>query len=130
MVATAGYAGSVKLGANTVALVQDWSFDGEVDMLEVTSLGSDNKAFIPGLFGATATIECYFDLSDTLGQKALHDAFFGRTLLSLSLVANASGTLGTYAGSAYINKISPSDSNDDKVTISFDVQFTGAVTFS
>lgn len=131
MAAIAGTDGAVKLGANTVTLVTEWSFDGEVDMLETSAIGSGNRTYIPGLFGATGTITASFDMTDTNGQKALHDAFFNKTSVALTLRANSSGTLGTYtAAVAFINKISPAVAVDAKVEISFDFTVSGAVTFA
>ena len=127
MAAIAGKGGSARLGANTIAEVTSWSLDVSTDMLDSTSLGDDWREFIAGLNGATGSVEVKWDVvTDTNGQTALQTAMLNNTTVTLDLYVNATKY---YTGSAYISSLSIEDPVEDLVTATFEVQFTGAVTY-
>lgn len=132
MAAVAGYSGQVRVSTNVVAAVQEWSGDFSMAELDTTALAAVGGAtsVIMGLFSGTVSISANFDYADTLGQKAIHDAFFARTSVALNLDTAASGTNRTYSGTAFVTKIAPAVKVDDLVKITFDVRFSGAVTFA
>ena len=127
MAAIAGKSGSARLGANTIAEVTSWSLDISSEMLDSTSLGDDWKEFIAGLRGATGSVEVKWDVvSDANGQAALQTAFLNGTAVTLDLYVNATKY---YTGSAYISSLSVEDPVEDLVTATFEMQFSGAVTY-
>lgn len=130
--AITGMKGRVRVGATptAVAEVNNWNLDAEVEMLESTNLGDDGKTYVPGLFGASGTIEVNFNNADTAGQVALQSAFFAKTTIAVNLDTDKSGSTGVYTGTAYINKLGIKNEAGAIVTRSFDFQFTGAVTFA
>lgn len=128
MAAIAGKGGSARLGANTIAEVSSWSMDLSADMLDSTSLGDSWREFIPGLNGATGSVEVKWDIpNDANGQTALQNAILNGTTITLDLYVNASNY---YSGTAYVSSLSVEDPVEDLVTATFEAQFTGAVTYN
>ena len=126
--AIAGKSGKLGMGANTVVDVSSWSMDLGADTLDVTALGDDWKKFIAGLKEWSASAEGFYSVhTDTAGQKALQDAYLGSTEVSLKLYVNATNY---YSGSAYISGLSVEDPVDDTVSISFEFQGTGPLTYN
>lgn len=128
MAAIAGKGGSAKIGANTIAEVTSWSMDIAIDMLDSTSLGDSWREFVAGLAVGTGSVEVKWDVAtDTNGQTALQSAALAGTTVALNLYANSTNY---YAGTAYVSNVNVSDPVEDLVTATFDIQFTGAVTYN
>lgn len=126
--AIAGKAGKVMIAAATVAKVSSWSLDISSDMLDDTALGDSWKGFISGLNEWSGSLDCKFAVhTDTTGQKALQDAILGGTSVAIKLYVNATNY---YSGTAFLSGMSPEDPVDDVVTISFDFQGSGALTYA
>ena len=126
--AIAGKSGKLGIGANTVVDISSWSMELGVDALDVTALGDDWKKFLAGLKEWSASAEGFYSVhTDTLGQKALQDAYLNSTEVSLRLFVNPTKF---YSGSAFISGLSVEDPVDDTVSISFEFQGTGALTYT
>lgn len=74
-----GFKGAVKLGANTVAHVQEWSLDISRDEDEVSGLGAKTKKVQFEQIDYTGRVRVKFDYGDTNGQKALLDEALAET---------------------------------------------------
>lgn len=126
--AIAGKGGRLEVGANTVLDINSWSLDIEADMLEVTALGDEWKKHLLGLKEWSASAEGFFNVHvDQTGQKALQDAFLSGETVTLKFKVNSANY---YTGSAYISSISIEDPVDDTVSISFEVQGTGPLSYA
>lgn len=126
--AIAGKNGKLNIGANIVTDINNWSLDLGLDTIDVTALGDEWKKFISGLKEWSASAEGSFAIpTDTNGQTALQNAFLNGTEVALNLYV--SGT-NYYSGNAYISGLSVEDPVDDAVTVSFEFQGTGALTFN
>lgn len=126
--AIAGKGGKLGLGAAVVSDISSWSLDLGLDTLDVTSFGDEWKKFISGLKEWSASAEGFFSIhTDTDGQKALQDAFLAGTEVTLKLNVN---NTNFYSGSAYITGLSVEDPVDDTVSVSFEFQGTGALTYN
>ena len=126
--AIAGKSGKLELGSSNVVDISSWSLELGTDTLEVTALGDDWKKFIAGLKEWSASAEGFFSVhTDTAGQKALQDAFLNGTEVALKLKVNATNY---YSGNAYISGLSVEDPVDDTVSISFEFQGTGALSYN
>lgn len=126
--AIAGKSGKLELGSSNVVDISSWSLELGTDTLEVTALGDDWKKFIAGLKEWSASAEGFFSVhTDTTGQKALQDAFLNGTEVALKLKVNATNY---YSGNAYISGLSVEDPVDDTVSISFEFQGTGALSYN
>jgi len=58
-----GRDGSLLLGGTTLVKVSSWSLQGELETLETTTLGDDQKTYVPGLqsFSGSAGLLYYSD---------------------------------------------------------------------
>ena len=126
--AIAGKSGKLGLGASAVMDISSWSLELGADTLEVTALGDDWKKFIAGLKEWSASAEGFYSVhTDVTGQRALQDAYLNGAEVSLKLFVNVANY---YAGNAYISGLSVEDPVDDTVSISFEFQGTGALSFN
>jgi predicted secreted protein len=127
MAAIVGLTGSVLIGANTVALLNDAEITPSADILDKTSFGDTWKTKLSGLKDWTAKASGSFDFTDTNGQKALWDAFVNGTTVSLKLTPD--GTQN-FTGTALVKSPPIKTSVDALVSVEFDFEGTGALTYS
>ena len=66
-----GSSGIIKIGTNTIAEVRSFTIDTTAELLEDTTLTDTSKTFKVGKKGATVSVECFWDETDTNGQIAL-----------------------------------------------------------
>ena len=66
-----GSSGVVKIGTNTVAEVRSFTINTTAELLEDTTLTDTSKTYQVGKKGATVSVECFWDETDTNGQIAL-----------------------------------------------------------
>ena len=123
--AVTGKGGAVKLGANKVAEISNWSLDLGADDIDITSFDSNGwKEFLGGLKEWSGSIEGNLKTGDTSGQKAILQAWLSGETLDFTFEVS-SGV--TFSGSALV-KPSIEVPVDDKATFSCDIQGTGALT--
>ncbi|HIJ26198.1 MAG TPA: hypothetical protein HPP79_11030 [Gammaproteobacteria bacterium] len=117
MAAHHGNSGSVKVGSNVVALIQSYSYDENIDLVEATSMGDTEETYISdGITKGGGNVECYWDETDTNGQGAMTP---GSTVtLHIGPEGLESGDTER-TGSAKIEAFSISGSKGDIVTASF-----------
>jgi hypothetical protein len=118
-----GSEGYVKVGANTVAEVRDWSISESADTIETSSMGDSARTYVAGLTSATGSIAVHYDDTDTTGQGAMSVG----SSISLELYVDAD----TYASmTAIITEAGVSSSFDGIVEGSFSFTVDGAVTWN
>ena len=123
--ALAGKSGAVKLGANKVAEISNWSLDLGADDIDITSFDSNGwKEYLAGLKEWSGSIEGNLKTNDTNGQKAIFSAWLAGTPLTFTFEVS-SGV--TFQGSAFV-KPSIELPVDDKASFSCDITGTGALT--
>jgi predicted secreted protein len=127
--AISGYGGKVRVGAATVSEIGNWQLDIDAEMLDKTNFQSNGwKEFIAGLKEWTGSFEGTWNVAgDATGQKALQDALLGGTTVSLELFVNATNK---YSGQAFVSGQSVETPTDDLVSVSFDIQGTGQLSYS
>jgi len=124
MAAVAGYGGN----ATEVKSIGDWSLDVSRDMLETTSMNDGEggwRTYIPGLAGATGSMNIRFDSADA-GQIALRAAHLAGTSITLELYEDATHK---YSGTAYLTGLSPKAAVEGLVEQSASFQFSGEVAY-
>jgi predicted secreted protein len=120
--AVTGKGGAVKLGANKIAEISNWSLDLGADDIEITSFDSNGwKEYLAGLKEWSGSIEGNLKTDDTNGQKAILNAWLNGTKLSFTFEVS-SGV--TFTGDAFV-KPSIEVPIDDKASFSCDIQGTG-----
>ena len=123
--ALAGKGGAVKLSANKVAEISNWSLDLGADDIDVTSFDSNGwKEYLAGLKEWSGSIEGNLKTDDTNGQKAILNAWLNGTKLSFTFEVS-SGV--SFQGEAFV-KPSIEVPVDDKASFSCDITGTGALT--
>lgn len=124
----AGYGGSLSVGANTAANISSWEVPLAADQYDVSALGLGWKAYLPGLNGALAKVNAFFDPTDTTGQVALLNAWLNGTLVAVKF--NIPGGTHYFSGSAYIKQVDVKNPVNNVVTADYDVQLTGQVSYT
>jgi predicted secreted protein len=122
-----GSEGVIKVGANTVAEVKNYSVEETGDTVETTSLGDSARTFTSTLTSWSASVDAFWDETDTTGQGALTIG----AEVTLNVYPEGADTGDTYyAGSAIVTGVSISGSFDGTVDASISLQGTGALTSS
>lgn len=127
MAALAGREGSVRIGANTVAEIDQWTLDVGIDVTEATDFGDTWKEFITTLRGATGSFRGRFDPADTNGHVALQTEFLtGGSGVTLRLYVNGSNY---YTGTALLTGVSKEASVSGLVNATYNFTVTGALSY-
>lgn len=126
--AISGTGGKVMIGTNEVAELSSWTLDVEAETLDVTHFGNNGWAnSVAGFRSWSGSFEGTWAVgTDTNGQRALQDAMFAGTPVTLELYVNGTNK---YTGQAILTNMSVETSAEDLVTISFDFQGTGPLTY-
>ena len=120
-----GVAGVVKVGTNTVAEVRSFTLDTTAELLEDTQITDTSKSFQVGKKGATASVECFWDETDTNGQIAIAEG--SSVALNLYPEGATSGDY-YYSGTYLITANSVTTPTDGIIEATFSATLTGALT--
>lgn len=129
--AIAGKSGSLYVGAipSKVAEITNWSLDLEADNIDITNLDSSGwKEFLAGLKEWSGSAEGNFKFTDTTGQKAIYDAWAAGTSLAAEFRLGA--TAPKFSGTIFVSSVGIEDPLEDKITVSFDFQGSGVLTYA
>lgn len=120
-----GKDGAVYVGANAVAEVRDWSVEQTSEVVADTVMGDDWVTNKQTLSSWTASLNCYWDETDSTGQEAL--TVGAEVTLNLYPEGNTTGD-AYYTGSAIVTSISVSLAFDGMVERSISATGNGALT--
>lgn len=119
-----GSEGVLKSGANTVAEVRSYTISETGDTIEDTSLGDASRTYKAGLKTWTASVEAFWDETDTNGQGT----FDVGASVTLSVYPEGSSTGDMYyTGTAIVTGKTINATFDGMVEASFALQGTGAL---
>ena len=119
-----GSSGVVKVGSNAVAEVRSFTLDTSAELLEDTNLGDTSRTYAIGKKGATATVECWWDETDTNGQIAIAEG----NSVTLNLYPEGAGSGAYYfTGTFLMTSQSVSVPTDGIIESSFNATLTGAL---
>jgi hypothetical protein len=122
-----GSEGYVKVGANTVAEVRDWSLTISSDTVEDSTMGDSARTYKPTLTSASGSISAYWDETDSTGQGALTAG----SEVTLNLYPEGEDSGDTYYTlSAIITEEGASAAFDGMVEATYSFTANGAVTTS
>ena len=120
-----GSAGLVKVGTNTIAEVRSFTLDTTAELLEDTTLTDTSKTFQVGKKGATASIECFWDETDSNGQIAIAEG----SQVTLYLYPEGADSGDYYFGGTWlVTANSVSTPTDGMIEGTFSATLTGALT--
>ena len=122
-----GSAGLVKVGTNTVAEVRSFTINTTAELLEDTTLTDTSKTYQVGKKGATASVECFWDETDTNGQIALAE---GQSVTLNLYHEGADSSDYYYTGTWLVTGNSISITTDGIIEATFDATLTGALSRS
>jgi predicted secreted protein len=127
MAATAAYVGTLKIGANTIQLVQSADLDVMAKELDTTSLGGNGwETFIMGTLSGKIALKGSLDQTDTNGQQAIITAFFNRT--SLTNVIFSPDNVKTYTiATCWVTNLKMSDPATGKLDFDFSLRPSGQI---
>lgn len=125
MASHTGSEGVVKVGSATVAEVKSWTLNTAAETIENTSMGDAARTYVAGLTSADASVDVFWDETDSAGQVALAPG----SSVTLVLYPEGAGTGDTYyTGTALVTGKSITGAFDGMVDASITAQYTGAVT--
>jgi hypothetical protein len=120
-----GSEGTLKVGSNAVAEIRSFSINETGETIEDTSMGDTARTFKAGLKTFTASVEVFWDETDTTGQGALDVG--SEVTLNVYPEGDASGDT-YYSGTTVVTGKTVTGSFDGMVEASFELQGTGALT--
>jgi len=120
-----GTSGLVKVGTDIIAEVRSFTLNTTSELLEDTTLTDTSKTYQVGKKGATVSVECFWDETDTSGQIAIAE---GNSVV-LNLYPEGADSADYYFSGTYlINGNSISVPTDGIIEATFDATLTGALT--
>lgn len=125
MATHAGSEGTVKSGANAIAEIRSYTISETGDTIEDSSMGDVSRTYKAGLKTWTASVEVFWDETDTNGQGS----FDVGSTVTLNVYPEGSSTGDMYyTGSAIVTGKTVNATFDGMVEASFTLQGTGALT--
>lgn len=120
-----GNEGTVRVGANAIAEIRSYTIEETSDTTEDTAMGDTYRTHKATLRSWTASVDCWWDETDTNGQVTLAPG----TQVTIT-VAPEGATAGDtiYSGTAIVTGKSISASFDGMVEATINLQGTGALT--
>ena len=119
--------GVIKVGSSAVAEVTGYSIEYTSDTVEDTVIGDTARTYIPTLKSFTASLDAFWDETDTSGQGALTVG----TSITFSIYPEGETAGDTYyTGTGIITGRTITSSTGEMITASFSVQGSGDLTES
>jgi len=119
-----GNEGTVLSGSDAVAEIRSFSVSETADVIEDTVMGDSAKSYVASFTDATATVECYFDDTDTAQNSFTVGS---QATLNLQMEGNTTGD-HRLSGTALITGRDISVAADGMVEATFSMQITGGLT--
>lgn len=117
--------GVLKVGANAIAEITGYSIEYTADTVESSVIGDAARTYEPTLKSFTASIDAFWDETDTNGQGALTMG----TSVTFSIYPEGETSGDTYySGTGIITGRTIATSNGEMITASFSIQGSGDLT--
>ena len=131
MAASPGKLGTINYDGGNVATLNNWGLDVGNDMLDVTPFTTSApqwREFIAGLSTFTGTVSGIFDGASTGQNDLITNSITPAAAVVILEMDQTVG--GKYTGSVLLSGMSPSVAIDGTVEISWEMQGTGALTYT
>ena len=125
-----GWDGSIKIGANEIAQINNWEMSMNGDALEKTAFAAsvNDRAFDPGLRSHTISFSGYCEDTGTAQDALLDNMAAGNTNAVATIVVNYDRTTPKgWTGSGAITNLTVGTPVDGLETISGSFQITGGL---
>ena len=116
-----GNSGSVKIAANEVAEILDFTLSTGVTTIDSSAIGDDDDVHLIGSRNWSASVNCFFDDSDTTGQELM------KAGLDATLIFTPATGSAVFTGTATIEGLEIGLSRNGMVTASFTAKGNGAL---
>jgi len=120
-----GNEGTVLSGSNAVAEIRSFTVNETADVIEDTAMGDAAKTYVASFKDATATVECFFDDTDSNGQGTFDVG--ASVTVNFQMEGNTSGD-HKLSGTALITGKDVSAAADGMVEATYTMQITGGLT--
>lgn len=117
--------GVIKVGSNAVAEVTGFSIEHSGDTVEDTVIGDSARTYLHTLKSFTATIDCFWDETDTDGQE---DIDVGDSLTFNIYPEGDSSGDAYYSGTGIVTGMTVSTAVGEMITRTFSIQGSGDLT--
>jgi len=118
---------SISFGGTTIGAVGTATVSLSRPALDVTGIGATNSSFVTGVQSATATLDIFYDQTDTT-HVALEGNINGNSAASAVVMTMATGM--TYSGNATVTSFEVTAQVGSAVRASVTLQFTGAISIA
>ncbi len=119
----AGKEGTVKVGANVIAEIRDWSISETAETTDSTAMGDSDRTHMFTVGSWEASVSSWWDETDSNGQGALTRG------ASVTLNLYPEGVSGTYyTGTATVTGINRNAALDGMVEVAFTCLGNGSLT--
>ena len=120
-----GNEGTVLSGSNAVAEIRSFTVNETAETIQDTVMGDTAHSYVASFKDATATVECYFDDTDTNGQMTFDVG--ASVTVNFQMEGNTSGD-HKMTGTAIITGRDVSAAADGMVEATYTLQITGGLT--
>jgi hypothetical protein len=120
-----GSDGVVKIGAATVAGVRSFTLDESMTPIDDSDLNTTELTYVAGDITRTASVECFWDKSDTTGQEVL---VIGAEVTLVLAPEGADVGSRTQSMTAFVTGVSQANEKQNMVTKNVTFQVSGLVT--
>lgn len=117
---------TITVGGTALPNVIDATVSLSMETIDVSEIGSLDRAYVPGIRTGTISGTIFYDQGDS-SISAIEAAVKSGTAVTFVFTWHSAAT---YTASAIITSFSPSIAIADVVRASFEAQITGAVTIS
>lgn len=128
MAVLTGKNGALQWNGTTIGKVRSWSLTVNKDALETTSLGVNDRTYVPGFRGSTGTAELMYDPNEAPAVALINSIFNNDASVSQSVAFVLDQTGGkSLSCTAFLTSISPSVSVGDIQACSVSFQVSGPI---
>lgn len=124
MAIMAGNAGAFKIGANTVAEMDEWTLDISTGLEETQAFGDTWKERTSTIKEWSGSASGRFDDTDTNGHVAMNTAFLAGTVVACRFYVDGTNY---YSGNAFV-QASINAPENGVITVSYSLTGSGALT--
>ncbi len=126
MTTYAGSGGTVSVATNTIAEIVSFQFDATASTIPDSNLNDTAETYKAGKTGASGSIECHWDPTDTTGQNAM---VAGNSMAFILYPRGSTSGDPTIEFTGIITSVGTGVQSEAIISQSYAIQATGAITY-